>query len=190
MRPAKTDKARDALATRSGGLGAQERHLLILSNGQRSAGELLALLGDSAQGPLQRLLQDGFLRDAAATAGPYTGTVAGALGGDGADVAARNSAPALAAAPRRSLVAAKLYMLDMLQLQRSADAAQLAALLQGSREPDDITVQLAAALGHLRQATPLSYSARIATRLAEIAPLEVWARMHGDAEALADACAA
>lgn len=175
MRPTKTDQARDALRTRGAGLGALERHVLIVSNGERTRQEILAMLGggaQGAQGALERLLRDGFLRDADAPA---------AMAATPASIATPLPAPAPRAAAhgtassRRSVAAAKLYMLDMLQLQRGRDAGAIADHLRASRQTADIAHHIAAALDHVREVAAASYSERVTARLLEVAPAELLA---------------
>jgi hypothetical protein len=95
-----------------------------------------------------------------------------------------------AAPPRRSVVAAKLYMLDMLQLQRGPEAAAIAASLRSSREAEDIAYQIAAALDHVRRVAAASYGARIGARLAEVAPPELLALIESTPAIPSDAVAA
>lgn len=172
MRPTKTDQARDALRTRGAGLGALERHVLIVSNGARTRQEILAMLGGGAQGALERLLRDGFLRDADAPA---------AMAATPASIATPPPAPAPranahgTASSRRSVAAAKLYMLDMLQLQRGRDAGAIADHLRASRQTADIAHHIAAALDHVREVAAASYSDRVTARLLEVGPAELLA---------------
>ena len=59
---AKTDKARTAIQNRDTGLSAQERHILIVSNGQRSLDDIVSMLGPATLGPIDRLLREGYLQ--------------------------------------------------------------------------------------------------------------------------------
>lgn len=186
MRPAKTDQAREALRTRAAGLGAIERHVLIVSNGERTREEIAGMLGDAARVALDRLYRDGFLRDADTHAQTAT-AVATTLPACAPEAA--GGAGIGAAASRRSIVAAKLYMLDMLQLQRGAGSDAIGAELRASREPADVARGLAAALDHLRRVAAPTYSARVAERLAEVAPPELLESVKAFTPE-ADACAA
>lgn len=158
---AKTDKARVALQARSPALSAMDRRLLILSDGQRDADVLLAMFGADVAANLERLLREGY------------------LAGDRPPPAAQpDTLPAVSASQaatpsRRSLVAAKMYLLDMLQLQRNEQAAALRAAIQAA--PGDLALvrQLCEGLRHLQATTAASYAGRVALRLGELLP-EAW----------------
>lgn len=74
------------------------------------------------------------------------------------------------AATRSSVSAAKMYMLDMLQLQRSLEAASIAVSIQTSTGEDALVEALLEGLAYLATAMKPGMSARIAARLAEILP--------------------
>ncbi|WP_242109283.1 hypothetical protein [Luteimonas aquatica] len=156
MRPRKTDKAHRALRDRPSDLSALERRVLILSDGIRAADQLAALLGAAAPTALPRLLREGYLIDGDAGTAPPS--------------AIAPSPPAAAPASRRSLAAAKVYMFDMLQLQRGAEAGAIATALRGCRDQDELVVRLVQALRHVRAVASPSYSHRVAERLAELMP--------------------
>ena len=59
---AKTDKARTAIQNRDAGLSAQERHILIVSNGERSLNDIVSMLGPATLAPIDRLLREGYLQ--------------------------------------------------------------------------------------------------------------------------------
>lgn len=62
VRLEKTEKARGALArTRTSGLGAAERRILILADGRRSLADILGVLGAETLPTVQALVDDGFL---------------------------------------------------------------------------------------------------------------------------------
>lgn len=160
---AKTDKARAAIADRSPGLSAQERHILIVSNGQRSLDDIASMLGPATMAAIERLLREGYLD---ATAAPGSSHGAAPMGAREAP-----TPPATPrTGPRRSLAAAKLYMLDMLQLQRSAKAASLTAAIQSSSDEDEVLAHLIDSLRHLRDVATATYYARVALRLNEVLP--------------------
>lgn len=71
---------------------------------------------------------------------------------------------------RRSISAAKMYMLDMLQLQRSLEASSIAVSIQTSDGEHALVDALLEGLDHLASTTKPSMSVRIAERLAEILP--------------------
>ena len=144
MQLQKTEKARAALLQRGPELNLQDRRLLILSDGQRSVDDIVALLGADARPALLRLLDRGYLIGAARstasspprTGGPQTDPAASRPGSPApaTQLPASQLPAASAAVPasspravRRSLAATKMYLLDMLQLQRDPDAAAICA---------------------------------------------------------------
>lgn len=159
MRPSKTEKARSALRDRPSDLNALERRILILSDGVRDAGALAVLLGASVHTAMPRLLRDGYLVDGDAAIAPVM-------------PAAQPHAVATTAVPasRRSLAAAKVYMFDMLQLQRGEDATAIATALRACRDHEELALHLFHALRHIRMVASPSYSRRVAERLSEILP--------------------
>jgi hypothetical protein len=86
-------------------------------------------------------------------------------------------APRPSSGTRRSLAASKMYLLDMLQLQRSPEAAELRAAIQCS-EPAQLVDTLFQALRVLVGTSTQSYGERIANRLAEILPEETLPRLE------------
>ena len=68
------------------------------------------------------------------------------------------------------MAACKMYMIDMLQLQRTPEAASLAVALQTARDDDERALALVDALAWLRTATKASVCERVAERLKEIVP--------------------
>lgn len=215
---AKTDKARTAIQNRDAGLSAQERHILIVSNGQRSLNDIVSMLGPATLAPIDRLLRDGYLQGVAGErAAEQAATVAGqgvsAFLRASRDLAARvqeraqaaieatTAAPAPAVppaptgtlaeqvatlpppppvprvGPRRSMAAAKMYMLDMLQLQRSVEAATLKVAIQSSSRADEVLASLVESLRHLRSVTTESYYTRVTSRLSEVLPEELVPRL-------------
>lgn len=199
----KTDKARQTLkAGTTGDLDLRDRRILILADGKRSADAIAALLGADSAASIHRLLREGYL--AGATHVPGAGPVHDrgvALAGlwrstgvarDGhGDVDRRESArqgpaaeanPAVVAgvnrtAPRRSLAAAKMYMLDMLQLQRTPQAADARVAIQCAATPEDVVDALLDALRHVLDVSTPTYGDNISTRLAEILPMEALPRL-------------
>jgi hypothetical protein len=78
---------------------------------------------------------------------------------------------------RRSLAASKMYLLDMLQLQRNAEAAGLRAAIQCS-EPAQLVDALFQGLQMLVATSGQSYGERIVNRLAEILPEDTVPRLE------------
>ncbi|HEY0661379.1 MAG TPA: hypothetical protein VGD21_08700 [Lysobacter sp.] len=184
----KTIQARIALHERSGGLSALERRALILSDGNRSRDELVNLLGRDVLPLIDRLVRDGYLASAGescppaatVTATPRTMTATSpvAMPGPALAVAASASVAAPAARSRRSLAATKMYVIDMLQLQRNADSASLAVSIQASRDPNELIGSVFDALRHIQRSSSTSYGRRVAERLAEIIPEEFLPRLQ------------
>lgn len=155
MRPQKTDLARQTLQSHRGSLGMRERRALILCDGQRDVAELVGMLGADAATLLQRLEEGGYL----------TGTIP-------APAPAPPEPKAPPSTPRRSLVAARVYLAGMLELQRDEEAAAYRRQLQSC--PDDATTvsALAASLQFLQSRVAVSLAHRIRERLGEVLPQE------------------
>lgn len=178
----KTEKARAALLDqRSAGLSLAERRALILSDGKRSRNDLIGLLGPDILAALDRLVRDGYLGEQHATtnmlataANPFRSTPRAAPTPLRAVQAAREPPPVVAArtapASRRSLAATKMYLLDMLQLQRDPESVALKAEIQTSPSEDELVYRLMKALRHLQSIANPSYAQRVAERMAEIIP--------------------
>lgn len=169
----KTAKARQALQDGvNAGLGLQARRILILTDGKRSLGDLKALLGPGIGPAIDVLLREGYLVDRdgrAAIAPPPVAPVS---------VPAPAAAARGAASTRRSLAASKMYLLDMLQLQRTPEAAELRATIQCTADPDELVDVLLRAVRQLLQSGSASYGPRVAARLAEILPEEALPRLQ------------
>jgi hypothetical protein len=169
MQLGKTDKARRALeAGKAGEVDLRDRRILILADGKRTRAELIAMLGTESRAAIDRLVGNGFLAEpivAAPMPTPQPPPVA----------------PARAASPaptsRRSLVAAKMYLVDMLQLQRTPTAAELRLAIQSTSDPVVLVERLLEALDHLVAATPPSYGERVHTRFSEVVPEDVLYRL-------------
>jgi hypothetical protein len=199
---AKTDKARTALQMRSPALSAMDRRVLIVSDGERSREALLAMFGNEAAANIERMLREGYLEAvqrrgllAQATSGLATmlrsdrsdRDVAGAP----VDIPAMPT-PSPAPKPttaRRSMAAAKMYLVDMLQLQRNEESASLRAAIHTAPSEDELVWQLCKALRHLRATTTASYGERVTARLAEILPEPWLPRMQAALSAQTDSAA-
>ncbi|MHC1653321.1 hypothetical protein ACODUL_08540 [Stenotrophomonas maltophilia] len=170
MQPRKTDLARTALQAHRAPLDMRQRRLLILCDGQRTVADLTGLLGQEAPAMVMQLVQAGYLSagSAAADAAPA------AVAAQRATVAA--PAPvAEAATPverRRSLVAARIYVLGILEMQRHPQAAALFRDLQQARAEDEVLQRLQSALQLLPALTSEGYCQRVRQRLLEALPLE------------------
>ncbi|MEN5207054.1 hypothetical protein ABE493_02870 [Stenotrophomonas terrae] len=165
MHPHKTELGHTVLQTHRAALDLRQRRALILCDGKRSLAELSGMLGNDVPELIAQLRREGYLQADAApappAAAPATATVAAALA----------SAPAQASAERRrSMVAARIYVLDILALQRNPTAAQLHKLLQAAREEGDTVNALKLALSHLPAMTSAGYTQRVRGRLQEVLP--------------------
>ena len=179
----KTEKARAALLDqRAAGLSLVERRALILSDGKRSRNDLIALLGPDILAALDRLVRAGFLREqhtsegvgttALRSASPPARAVSAAATAATTAIAMPPIATALRPAPasRRSLAATKMYLLDMLQLQRDPESVALKAAIQTSPSEDELVYRLMKALRHIQSITNASYAQLVAERVGEIIP--------------------
>lgn len=193
MRLDKTAKGRDALlAGVSAGLGLQARRILILADGRRDLGALEALLGAGIRPAIDALLQEGYLVDADPSRGGARDDAALAQATSASAVPVPAAQPTRAATPlaraasaastgpasRRSLAASKMYLLDMLQLQRTPEAAELRATIQCAVDPAEQVEALLHAVRALLLSNATSYGPRVAARLAEILPEEALPRLQ------------
>ncbi|WP_295975845.1 hypothetical protein [uncultured Xanthomonas sp.] len=167
MHPRKTALALAALQSHDAPLDMRQRRVLILADGQRSVEELTTLGGRGADAIVQGLLEQGYLDDG--------------RGVTAATVAA--SAPPPPADPRRALLNARMYLLDLLQLQRHPASPALQLQLRAAREEQDTLRAIALALRAMPEMTSERYAQRIRERVLEILP----ASLHGALTAAAEA---
>ncbi|UQA70229.1 MULTISPECIES: hypothetical protein [Stenotrophomonas] len=172
MQPRKTDLARTALQAHRAPLDMRQRRLLILCDGQRSIAELTGLLGAEAPAMVIQLVQAGYLSTGQATATP-TPSPSTVIAPE--PVAAAPAPAAATATPverRRSLVAARIYVLGILEMQRHPQAAALFRDLQQARAEDEVLQRLQSAMQMLPALTSDGYCQRVRQRLLEALPLE------------------
>ncbi|MGF6417525.1 hypothetical protein ABH900_000992 [Stenotrophomonas sp. AN71] len=172
MQPRKTDLARTALQAHRAPLDMRQRRLLILCDGQRTIADLTGLLGQEAPAMVIQLVQAGYLSTGKVTAAPAPSPTTGA------EPTAVPAAPEPVAAPatpverRRSLVAARIYVLGILEMQRHPQAAALFRDLQQARAEEEVLQRLQSALQLLPGLTSEGYCQRVRQRLLEALPLE------------------
>ncbi|MDR6843295.1 hypothetical protein [Pseudoxanthomonas sacheonensis] len=169
MHPRKTDLARQALQSHAAPLAMRERQALILCDGHRDLAALGALLGPGTTAQIERLCAAGYLTMAGNPIASANAQAAEAIW-PAAQIAAPAKAPAPAASPRRSIVAAKLYMVGMLELQRHESAASHRTRLQACQDPDATAAHILAAVHCLQRTTSHSFTQRVRERLAEVMP--------------------
>ncbi|WP_406234272.1 hypothetical protein ACI703_01640 [Isoptericola jiangsuensis] len=179
MQPRKTDLARTALQAHRAPLDMRQRRLLILCDGQRSIADLTGLMGQEAPAMVIQLIQGGYLETGAPAAASPSAAPAPAAPRPAAAVAAAPApAPVPAPAPaapverRRSLVAARIYLLGILEMQRNPMATALFRDLQQARAENDVVKVLQAALLALPGMTSDGYCERVRLRLLEALPME------------------
>ena len=164
MQPQKTDLARTALQAHRAPLDMRQRRLLILCDGQRDLVQLGQLVGPETPAMVIQLIQSGYLVSSAVA--------------EAAVVAPATLVPGVmpTVAPvterRRSLVATRIYLLDILELQRHPRAAALFHTLQQARSDDAVMAALHAALEALPDLTSTGYAERVRQRLLEVLPKE------------------
>lgn len=160
MHPRKTELALTVLQAHRAPLDLRQRRALILCDGKRGLDELCQLLGTDAPALIGELMRQGYLQDEAAAVPIATPAV-----------------PVPAATPtptterRRSMVAARIYVLDILALQRNTTAQQLHRVLQATREEGDTVNAIRLALAHLPAMTSEGYAQRVRGRLQEVLPV-------------------
>ncbi|CCH14430.1 MULTISPECIES: hypothetical protein [Stenotrophomonas] len=171
MQPRKTELARTALQAHRAPLDMRQRRLLILCDGQRSIADLTGLLGQDAPAMVIQLVQAGYLSTGTgATAAPPPPADAAAPAP--ATPAAAPAAPATGSERRRSLVAARIYVLGILEMQRHPQAAALFRDLQQARAESEVLQVLHSAMQMLPGLTSEGYCQRVRQRLLEALPLE------------------
>lgn len=167
MQPHKTELGHTVLQTHRAALDLRQRRALILCDGKRSLAELSGMLGNDVPELIAQLQRDGYLQVESPPALAATSPAAKPLAEAAASPAAMPRAPV---ERRRSMVAARIYVLDILALQRNPTAAQLHKLLQAAREEGDTVQALKLALSHLPAMTSDGYTQRVRGRLQEVLP--------------------
>ncbi|WP_401736595.1 hypothetical protein [Stenotrophomonas pavanii] len=171
MQPRKTDLARTALQAHRAPLDMRQRRLLILCDGQRTLADLTGLIGQDAAAMVIQLVQAGYLSTGtAATTAPPPPAAAAAPAPT--TPAAAPAAPATGSERRRSLVAARIYVLGILEMQRHPQAAALFRELQQARAESDVLQVLQSAMRTLPGLASEGYCQRVRQRLLEALPLE------------------
>ncbi|HCT25342.1 MAG TPA: hypothetical protein DIW85_03905 [Stenotrophomonas sp.] len=172
MQPRKTELARTALQAHRAPLDMRQRRLLILCDGQRSIADLTGLLGQDAPAMVIQLVQAGYLSTGTgATASPPS-PAAVVEPQPAAPAAAPVAATTTAVERRRSLVAARIYVLGILEMQRHPQAAALFRDLQQARAENEVLQVLQSAMRMLPGLTSEGYCQRVRQRLLEALPLE------------------
>lgn len=170
MQPRKTDLARTALQAHRAPLDMRQRRLLILCDGQRTVADLTGLLGQEAPAMVIQLVQAGYLATGTATVAAPPHAVAEPA--NAAPVKGPTTATATPVERRRSLVAARIYVLGILEMQRHPQAAALFRDLQQARAEDEVLQRLQSAMQLLPALTSDGYCQRVRQRLLEALPLE------------------
>ncbi|GAB3348187.1 hypothetical protein [Lysobacter tyrosinilyticus] len=172
----KTEKGRALLQQHSATLSLAERRALILCDGKRNRDDVVALLGPAALTALKRLVDEGYLSAAGVTP-PRLVSVGGT------SIAPKTGNPAVPApmpartTSRRSLAASKMYLIDMLQLQRDPESVSLRAQIHTSPSEDELVYRMMLGLRHVQAVATASYARRIGDRLAEILPEQYLVRL-------------
>lgn len=169
MQPRKTDLARTALQAHRAPLDMRQRRLLILCDGQRTVADLTGLLGQEAPAMVIQLVQAGYLSTGTGATTPAPSTAAAATPVP-TPPAATPAAPAIER--RRSLVAARIYVLGILEMQRHPQAAALFRDLQQARAEEEVLQRLQSAMQMLPGLASEGYCQRVRQRLLEALPLE------------------
>ena len=167
MQPRKTVLAHSALQSHRAPLDMRQRRVLIMADGERTLQELTLLLGPDTPVLVRQLCEGGYLSGPAVSPGTTRALPAAAR-----EPAATPVPAARASGPRRSLAAARLYVLGMLELQRNELAAQLHRQLQAAHDDAATLMALLEAVRQLPRMTTASYAQRVHQRLAEVLPEE------------------
>ena len=179
MQPNKTDQARLALQSHAGPLSMRERRALILCDGQRDLKDLTVLLGRDAPALVMHLYEAGYLGNVVVE--PVSSTPVAPSDRRLARASTPVDTPAPIPPPppqtqtqatgtRRSLVAAKFYLIGMLELQRDESAVTQRMQLQACQDPGAIMAHLLAGVHCLQRIASTSLAQRVRERLAEVLP--------------------
>jgi hypothetical protein len=175
MALSKTEHGRNALKVQTAaGLSLPERRVLILCDGRRNRKDIVALLGADALPMIERLLHAGYLSNHGETprlSGSRSRTVKSQAQ---AAIAEMPKAPA----SRRSLSVSKIYLTDMMQVQRDPLSLSLRAQIQNSIGEDELVYHMMNGLRHLQEVATASYARRVGDRLAEILPEQYLPRLQ------------
>lgn len=179
----KTSLAKDVLARHGAELSQAQRRVLILCDGERSIDRIVGMLGMGALADIDGLVKQGFLSHDAQSAGeqirsrPENGVkqLLGSLRSKRDEVAkqvslATESIAQARPAQRRSIAAAKMYMVDMLQLQRDMHASSIAVEMQTTTQEDELVDAMIAGMCFIHGHTKASMAVRVAERLMEVVP--------------------
>ena len=161
--PCKTESGREALRLRDPALNARDRQILVLANGERAFQELAGMVGVGGAAAMERLAGLGFLNLAQ-------------------PAAARATAPA----ERRSSAAAKMYIVDVLQMIRGPEAQTLAALVHTSGNEEELMAALHLVLERLAALTRPRYALRVCQHLQTVLPHSALPRLVACAHSLAE----
>jgi hypothetical protein len=71
-----------------------------------------------------------------------------------------------------------MYMLDMLQLQRDVEAAEIKEEIQTSAGPEALVAAVLRGLQHIQRIANPSYSRRVFDRMVEMIPEEALPALH------------
>ncbi|MEN5426570.1 hypothetical protein ABE522_09455 [Stenotrophomonas pennii] len=171
MLPRKTDQARTALQAHRAPLDMRQRRLLILCDGQRDLSALTTMIGADAPAMVIQLVQAGYL--VTTPAAPEAPTAAPLPATPIAPAAARSALPSPPPNERRrSMAAARIYLLGILEMQRHPQAAALFRELQQARQEGDVVDAMQGALDALTGLTSAGYAERVHGRLLEVIPHE------------------
>lgn len=167
----RTELAAQALRSRCPSLGVIDRQILILANGRHSVADLLDMLGLKARSHIAALQARGLLRSGALVSAAPNSPVAPAF------ASASTPAAAVSTGQRRSRAAAKMYMLDMLQMIRSAEAAAGRVAIQTAENDAQLVQAFCAALDYMQQHGGANYARKTAQQLQAVIPLEMCAEV-------------
>ena len=180
MKLEKTESGREAMRTRDERLSVRLRQLMVLANGEREVAELTQMSSASSQ-DVQNLLSWGFLakaqsvvilRTESKTAANRVQTLSPSKTAEPSSIDLAHSQHPVAGAHRRSLAAAKLYMLGILEIFRHPSAIELRQSLHACSDAKTLVQTLMRCTSELKQHASEGYAARVAAQLHELLPIE------------------
>ncbi len=191
----KTEKGRAALLNRDLGLTPRERQILLMSDGKRTHAQMSELFTSNVSADLERLLQLNLLIDVSrkqltpdnltATGTFRASDLSGLLSQPGfrrtsgfassqGDVVTRPTAvnkPVVGVPKtRRSMAAAKMYTLDILQRMRDMESPSFSVAIQTSSDEADLAENLINAVRYVYRKSGDNFGAKVFEKVYETIP--------------------
>jgi hypothetical protein len=164
----KTSVGRREQQQRSHALGAKQRHVLILCDGQRALGELCALMGDSVLPLAQQLLASGHVEKIRTADAPAKNAPASS-----ASVMPATQLMQAAAPPtKRSIALSRMYMFDMVERLLGHQSGPARAHLRAADQPGALLSALQECLLLIAEIAGSTQADKVNAQLCTMVPQE------------------